>query len=1412
MAVSGLAVIGGLLVMGASPPPAHAETCTGDLSAASVNIGATEAEDLLVSHECRVVGPGPFIFRHVNIVDGGKLIFVEPPDEPKTVKGQDFFATSIIIESGGALVAGSETSPYGVNNKTLTIHLYGADPRGGDPTKSEGPGVSCVKVADPAKFADCGIPKEAVWDTNGSKELTDLPGGVTDRFYQYGNMHGDSGTVPETGQAGHFGYKMLALSYNGTLELHGAKGTTGTSPSDIATLIKPVTALSAADEKVITSSGTDWGRLAGVDGATITLDRSVGDWRPGDEIVVSSTDYLPEHAETRTIVAVDGATVTLDKPLTYQHNFTAYNVAEKLGTAPSSFRTAVSATDGGTSPILDKVETRATVGLLTRSIRIVSEGDTPKETFAQATARDPHYMYGGHVVFRQGFKALHIQGVEFHQLGQGGLMGRYPVHFHIARKVPAGTYVIDSSINESMTRWVVIHSTIGVTVARDVGWKSIGHGYFLEDGTETDNKFYSDLGVFVRASVPGGENPRNIPGLLDARNLQNVLPLKYHSDAQYPTTFWITNGWNAFVGNAAAGAGSCGACFWYVPAGNHDMMDVPPSGAPMTPMQWSGYSAIQASPKGPGDNARAGLSPVQLFYKNSCSTAMHSLSVTDETPCQQIQAGVVTPVPNKRAPDAVVDQGAESDASRMVYPRYSGLRNPTQCDPTAADGTADSCQVAICNYKDPKYCVPSVFSHYSSSFNWAGINFSAIWLRSGYLLLDHNFLSDVQGPGVTFVTGGDYSRSNLPKGYWGLVTNSIFAGQTQPKDSYALAKGPVDADGKPACRNTTGVCYDDTSAIAFPLTNFSTAQRLYNVYDGPAYEDANAFLDVHPSPCKSTADCMYAGTLGVLVAGNGVPDVKPGEGYLPNAAIAWKQSNGFYYPPAFHSRNLYFGGVDLRHYVIEPLTYPGTYRTDTKTAWARYAASTGNTAAFRNWSDVDRQTELSDDDGSLTGFSSTVSVNEDKFFAAPTQTSECRSAVGVDASNACAGQTPPNPPTARTSPYEHLTTVVYPDPATLDGGMWSSECSNENCFGVPIYREYLTGTKGEDAAGSTREWRTWLANKCDEKLAALQGKIRPVGGNDPYGQPAPTPSGDKIPVTPLLPSLTPFQQFQMICQPPFVRMAGMNLGQRSVLTVNNGRYYIDTTISQDYQQKSNELMPDTAGSRFINVFQGGKSYYLFFLFAKHDMKQTYEIYGGDGFTDASVSGVQVDVSTMPLPASAITAWSKKPFWTVKPGKRPGVLDIEVDFSKVPAELLDPRHLSSTLTDLDETCEPHTFCSKTAEGSGARCGCDTSKLGALGLLNSNFVNVCKNVCEHWAVKDLDCPSSGCLGIKFTLPGSFVANDRFELPVPQAYPATPWTAIKFAPTASQPDSAPTDAGCHYTAAQTPNDASSTCKVAD
>ena len=168
-------------------------------------------------------------------------------------------------------------------------------------------------------------------------------------------------------------------------------------------------------------------------------------------------------------------------------------------------------------------DTRAAVGLLTHSIRIISEGDTAPVAPNFATTFPPPptdgstgYFFGGDTIVRQGFASYQVQGVEFYQLGQGGAIMHYPVHFHMARQTPVGTppvtFVEDSSVWASMTRWMVIHATQGVRLARNVGYESIGHGYYLEDGTETGNQLYANLGVLARAAVANAQNPRRIPG------------------------------------------------------------------------------------------------------------------------------------------------------------------------------------------------------------------------------------------------------------------------------------------------------------------------------------------------------------------------------------------------------------------------------------------------------------------------------------------------------------------------------------------------------------------------------------------------------------------------------------------------------------------------------------------------------------------------------------------------------------------------------------------------------------------------------------------------------------------------------------------------------------------------------------
>ena len=99
---------------------------------------------------------------------------------------------------------------------------------------------------------------------------------------------------------------------------------------------------------------------------------------------------------------------------------------------------------------------------------------------------------------------------------------------------------------------------------------------------------------------------------------------------------------------------------------------------------------------------------------------------------------------------------------------------------------------------------------------------------------------------------------------------------------------------------------------------------------------------------------------------------------------------------------------------------------------------------FNGFTDIDRQTELSDQDGSLTGllgaqnqksYLPTISVNKDIFFNAPLETVECASDITDNMPDPWGPCTLSEPlcGTANTSPYDYVTTVVYPATTTTDG-------------------------------------------------------------------------------------------------------------------------------------------------------------------------------------------------------------------------------------------------------------------------------------------------------------------------------------------------------------------------------------------
>lgn len=230
----------------------------------------------------------------------------------------------------------------------------------------------------------------------------------------------------------------------------------------------------------------------------IALAEAVTGWRVGDRVFLTATTRQIKREKTfrtsvrdntqteeRIVREVNGTSLTLDQPLAFDHQG-----------------------DGAY---------RGEVANLSRNV-IVESADPAK-------AR-------GHTMYHRGSSGA-ISYAEFRHLGKEGVLGRYSIHFHLARDTMRGASVIGASIWDSGNRWITIHGTDYLVVRDCVGYRSIGHGFFMEDGTEVFNVLDHNLAVQACVGKP-------LPS--------QVLPFDHNDGAG----FWWANSLNTFTRNVAA--------------------------------------------------------------------------------------------------------------------------------------------------------------------------------------------------------------------------------------------------------------------------------------------------------------------------------------------------------------------------------------------------------------------------------------------------------------------------------------------------------------------------------------------------------------------------------------------------------------------------------------------------------------------------------------------------------------------------------------------------------------------------------------------------------------------------------------------------------------------------------------------
>ncbi len=304
-------------------------------------------------------------------------------------------------------------------------------------------------------------------------------------------VHGDQGKFT-------CGTKLSPFTHQLTVTLKGSD----TTANHMGMGTKFLGSMAGGSIEIHGEARKGWTRLAASAAKgtrSITLKELVP-WRVGDKIVVVSTDFHFDHAEERTITAISGTTVTLNAALKYQHH---------CGT-----------TKFGTKSVTECGE----VGLASRNI--VIKGDAASATTS----------FGGHVMVMAGSSAK-IDGVEFLNMGQKGIVGRYPFHWHLAGDA-TGQYISNSSIIHSFNRFLSIHGTHNTLVKGNFAYDTIGHGYYMEDGIETGNVIEDNLGAVVR----------------------NATDKKPTASDNQASVFWISNPDNTIRRNVSAGSENTG--FW----------------------------------------------------------------------------------------------------------------------------------------------------------------------------------------------------------------------------------------------------------------------------------------------------------------------------------------------------------------------------------------------------------------------------------------------------------------------------------------------------------------------------------------------------------------------------------------------------------------------------------------------------------------------------------------------------------------------------------------------------------------------------------------------------------------------------------------------------------------------------------
>ncbi|XP_036289707.1 cell surface hyaluronidase isoform X4 [Pipistrellus kuhlii] len=409
-------------------------------------------------------------------------------------------------------------------------------------------------------------------------------------------------------------------------------------------------------------------RVEVVDGVKLHLLDDVSSWKPGEQIVVASTDYSMYQAEEFTLL-----------PCPECSRFQV-----KVKETPQFLHMG---------EIIDGVDMRAEVGILTRNVAI--QGEMEDACYGENQCQFFDYdTFGGHVTIRKNFTSVHLSYVELKHMGQQRELGRYPVHFHLCGDVDhRGGYrhrtsVDGLSIHHSFSRCITVHGTDGLLIKDTIGFDTLGHCFFLEDGVEQRNTLFHNLGLLTKPGtlLPTDRNNSMCTAMRE-KVFGNYVPVPT-TDCMAVSTFWIAHPNNNLINNAAAGSQDAG--IWY-------LFHKEPTG------ESSGVQLL----------TKPELTPLGVFYNNR----VHS----------SFKAGLF------------IDKGVKTTIASAADPReYLCLDNNARFRPHQ-DGDPEKPRVA------------AVIDRLIAFKN----NDHGAWVRGGDIVVQNSAFAD-NGIGLTFASDGSF--------------------------------------------------------------------------------------------------------------------------------------------------------------------------------------------------------------------------------------------------------------------------------------------------------------------------------------------------------------------------------------------------------------------------------------------------------------------------------------------------------------------------------------------------------------------------------------------------------------------------------------------------------------------------------